>query len=573
MDAPLAIRSVGRSASRVACFERFELSVALTATYTNPFDSRQVRLDARVASADGATWSAPGFFSRMCARELVDGTEQITPAGEGQWQVRLSFMTPGRYTIALCCTDVSGTVEAEPVTVEVSAGEAPGMARRHPADARYFVTDHGDPLFLVGANVCWGGKRGTFSYDEWLPGYANNGGNFFRVWLAPTWTTFALNTLSSGYDGIDLGNAWRLDYVLERAEELGLRVMICIDSFNILRRKERLYGAYEDTPYHPSHGGPVAKPADYFSNTDMLRAYGDRLRYLVARYGYSPSVFAWEFWNEVDIVDDYDSELVTRWHRDMARFLRRTDPWNHLITTSTARPKGDARLDAIPELELVQTHHYQARDMVTNLARDREMKRAALDRPHFHGEFGISHSGKKTAELDPTGIHLHNGLYACVGQQQAGTPMTWWWDSYVHPGDLYPVLGAFARWIDGFEFGASGTAPVAARVVTRQADAAMPRGMRLRAIGLKNRTQALVWLQNGLYTWTRVCKQKKAVPGVPESRVELAEFAPGRWRVEWWDTVAGRVERTSTVSVGSDGVLGLEVPPVSWDLALRLQFM
>lgn len=38
---------------------------------------------------------------------------------------------------------------------------------------------------------------------------------------------------------------------------------------------------------------------DFFTNERARADYKQRLRYLVARYGYSTSIFAWEFFNEV----------------------------------------------------------------------------------------------------------------------------------------------------------------------------------------------------------------------------------------------------------------------------------
>ena len=38
---------------------------------------------------------------------------------------------------------------------------------------------------------------------------------------------------------------------------------------------------------------------DFFTDEGAMNDYKMRLRYLVARYGYSTSVFAWEFFNEV----------------------------------------------------------------------------------------------------------------------------------------------------------------------------------------------------------------------------------------------------------------------------------
>jgi hypothetical protein len=470
MSKPLAIRAVAADRAEVPVYGRLTLAVDLAATYSNPFDSDQIRVDATVQPPQGDAWSLPAFLYQECARTLVDGVERIETTGPPEWRIRLSFDAPGPYTVTVSATDRSGTVTSDPLSISATAADVPGMVRRHPEDHRYFVADRGETFFLSGANVCWGNRGGTFSYDEWLPSYAKAGCNFFRVWLSPGWVTFAMNSADAGYDAIDLGSAWRLDHVLESAEQRGLRVMLCIDSFNVLRSNKRRYGQWEDSRYIKATGGPLNAQADYFTNADMLEAYRDRLRYLVARYGYSSNVLAWEFWNEVDIIDDYDSDAVAVWHRDMARHLRSIDPWNHLIGTSHAGPAGDPQVDTIPELDFVQTHHYGAADMARDLHNDRLLKAAAQDRPHFHGEFGICHSGQRTAEMDPQAIHLHNALYASVGQLQAGTPMTWWWDSYVHPYDLYNVFGAFNRWIEGFDFVEQQAQPVQATILHPDGD-------------------------------------------------------------------------------------------------------
>jgi len=455
MDTPLRIAGVEADWTEARVFDRITLDIALDASYGNPFRSEEIRVDVEARPESGEPFTVPAFLYQPFDRRLEDTdrgpAERLQPAGEPRWQARLAFPKAGRYALRVTARDKTGAAESESIEVNIAPADVAGMARTHPLDHRYFVTDRGETLYLIGANVCWAGARGTFDYDDWLPNYAKVHANFFRVWLNPSWMTFAMNTRESGYDGIALSNAWRLDYVLEQAERLGLRMMVCIDSFNILRSKEALYGVWEDSPYTQANGGPLAQSQDYFTDETLLAAYRDRLRYLVARYGYSANVFAWEFWNEVDIIDHYDSEVAAAWHADMARFLRTLDPWDHLITTSYARPQGDPRVDGLPELDFVQTHHYQANDMARDLGLDIAQKAAAQDRPHFHGEYGIDHGGR-ARELDPAGVHIHNGAFSSVGQLQAGVPMTWWWDSYVHPQNLYPIYGAFYRWSAGFDF-------------------------------------------------------------------------------------------------------------------------
>jgi hypothetical protein len=479
-------------------YERVTLEVDLEATYDNPFDASDVGVEATVTTPTLRALKVPGFFYRPFERRLAEVDEdfpvdeeseesygedyrpqlvikeELEPKGPPRWQVRLSFSEPGTHLVRVAAWDQTGKVMSEPLRIDILPADAPeepdpaegptvreqtgnptyvpGIICRHGTDCRYFITDGGETFFPIGANVCWGGERGTYSYDEWLPRYARQGCNYFRVWLSPFWTTFAMNTAESGFDAIDLANAWRLDHVLESAERLGLRAMICIDSFNILRSTTWLHGRFEESPYTSKRGGPLRKPGDYFTHPRSLEAYRNRLRYLVARYGYSDCVFAWEFWNEVDIIDEYDTKTIAKWHSDMARYLRETDPWRHLIATSFASPKGDRAVNALEELDFTQTHSYTARDMAKDLGAQAGAREIPPDRPHFFGEFGISASGEETARLDPTGIHIHNALYSSVGQLRAGTPMTWWWDLYVHEKDLYAVFGAFARWVEGFDF-------------------------------------------------------------------------------------------------------------------------
>jgi len=108
----------------------------------------------------------------------------------------------------------------------------------------------------------------------------------------------------------------------------------------------------------------------------------------VARWGYSTSVLAWEFWNEVDLATGYDSRAVAAWHKEMAEYLRSINPWLHPITTSYSRTAGDPEVDGLPQMEFLQSHNYGARDiagMVNDWSR-RQIER--YGKPYYLGEYG-----------------------------------------------------------------------------------------------------------------------------------------------------------------------------------------
>ncbi len=72
----------------------------------------------------------------------------------------------------------------------------------------------------------------------------------------------------------DLGNAWRLDTVLELARQQGIRLMLCIDSFNILREKD-CYNCWETTPHNAVNGGPLQRPNDFWQFNEDITVTGE----------------------------------------------------------------------------------------------------------------------------------------------------------------------------------------------------------------------------------------------------------------------------------------------------------
>lgn len=456
---PLRLLSVTPSRTQVPRYELIEFRLNLQATYDNAFDPSQIAVDGLFTAPSGQVLQVPGFFYRAYTRRLEGRNERLVPAGAPDWRIRFAPTQVGTYRMVVTVRDSSGrTVRSQPLTFSCIASRNPGFVRISKQDRRYFAFDTGQPYVPVGANVCWGGSRGTFDFDDWLPRYGQAGCNFFRVWLGPGWTTFGLERTGEpreryGVGKIDLSNAWRLDYVLDLARKHGLYVMLCFDSFNELRkRQDGGYPFWEETPHNAANGGPLKEPIEFWTNAEMLRLYRNKLRYMVARYGWNTHVMSWEFWNEVDIVSPsaYNLDLITRWHQQMGEYLRKIDPWKHLITTSFADSHGREVIDRLPQMDFAQTHNYGSRDISAALSYFHRRKEA-YGKPHFAGEFGAGAMGED-ARVDPTGIALHSGIWSNLLDGAAGTPMLWWWDNHIHPHNLYYHFAALTRFIKGVDF-------------------------------------------------------------------------------------------------------------------------
>ncbi|MGQ9881365.1 MAG: DUF5060 domain-containing protein [Armatimonadota bacterium] len=456
---PLRLLSVTPSRTQVPRYELVEFRLNLQATYDNAFDADEIAVDGIFTTPSGQKVQAPGFFYRPYTRKLEGNNERLAPSGAPDWRIRFAPTETGKYQLVVTVRDRTGkTVRSQPIAFTCVTSQHPGFVRISKHDKRYFAFDNGKPYVPVGANVCWASSRGTFDYDDWLPRYAQAGCNYFRLWLSPAWTTFALETTRepkarTGLNKIDLANAWRLDYVLNLARKHGMYALLCFDSFNILRKREEGgFPFWEETPHNSANGGPLREPGEFWSHPEMLRAYRNKLRYIVARWGWDTQVMSWEFWNEVDLVgrSAYNLEAITRWHQQMGDYLRRADPWKHLITTSFADPNGREVIDRLLQIDFVQTHNYGSRDISGALSYFHRRKEA-YGKPHFVGEFGAGAMGED-ARVDPTGIALHSGIWSNLLDGAAGTPMLWWWDNHIHPHDLYYHFTALTRFIKGVDF-------------------------------------------------------------------------------------------------------------------------
>ena len=443
-----------QSADSVGQYDVLEIAVALPAVYDNPFDPAQIDLTGVFATPSGRTLQVPGFWYQGYERSRAEGgAEELRSAGPPGFRVRFAWGETGRYRYEIVAQDAQGRRRVGSGEFEVTPSARKGYVRRSARAPLYFEFDSGEPYFAIGENMCWPGAGGTYDYDLWMPKLAANGGNYIRLWLVNEWNKLGLENRAAAGPGNGLGRycqeaSWRVDYILAQADRLGIKAMICIDSFNSLA--DSGYAMWQQSPYNVANGGPCQRPADFFTNDDAKRLFKQRLRYLVARWGASTAVLSWEFWNEVDLTDGYDSEAVAKWHREMADYLRSIDPWKHLITTSYGGTEGDPAVDGLPELDYVQSHNYGSRDVADIISRVSRAKAEAYGRPHYFGEFGTDWEGRNNGS-DREGIHLHNGLWSAMLSQCAGTAMLWWWDNYVEPFDLYrqfAPVAAFAADVD-----------------------------------------------------------------------------------------------------------------------------
>jgi Domain of unknown function (DUF5060) len=572
----LTLRGAVANRESLARYDTFELTLDLSPTYENPFDPEQINIEALFTSPAGKQVQVNGFLDQPFTRKLQNNAEKIEAAGDRLWKIRFTPDAVGRWTYSVRATDRSGTASLPESHFEVVASQKPGFIRRSQQNPRGFAWDNGSAYFPIGENMCWGGGRGSFDYEDWLPELSKAGGNFIRIWMcswncALEWAEESKGEQRNGsYHGVgvySLDNAWKLDTILYAAERNGISVMLCLGTYGEFNEGGYFNeGQWKANPYNAANGGPCARPEDFWTNATARKLYQRRLRYLAARYGHRTNLQSWEFWNE--------AKAPAPWVAEMARFLKGTgefngqaaDPYGHLVTTTY----GDADVWKIPEIDFAQTHSYGTGNIADHapVIISEAAKHAAYGKPHLMGEFGIDwRSPDNKYDPDGKGLNLHNALWASAVSGDAGGAMIWWWDNYVHPKKLYGAYTPLKHFTDEVPW-ATGEWKKLTATCSSGSGNSVTNSAEVRVYGLINDRMAIAWVQNSASTWKNVY-EKKEVPIIPAAMVHFREIPPGRYLVRWWDTHTGEIVKRESVNA-SNGEVNLAVPVPANDRALIL---
>ncbi|MCJ7728762.1 MAG: DUF5060 domain-containing protein [Sedimentisphaerales bacterium] len=443
------ITSISQNGSTIGRYEKFEVTFTLSQTYTNPFDPCIIDVNVSFHEPGGNVITIPAFYYR---KYVVVGSnpESYSSPGPELWKARFAPSKPGTHTFDITIKDSGGTVvvtDANSFICQESSRK--GFIRVDPNDRAFLRYDNGDTRLNIGQNIGWN-TGGVYGWNNYLKKMHTGGENWVRHWMCSygsDWGTILEWKNGLGYflgaGKLAMQTAQRLDKYVEIAEQNDVAIQLCLQHHGQFSNTTN--PDYNDNPYKASNGGPLSSAAQFFTDANAIRMTKNKYRYIVARWGYSPSIFAWELFNEVQFTDGWNSSQasVVNWHNQMAAYIRSIDPFKHPITTSS-HGSGFENIWNLADINLIQVHYYGTDTIHT--FEQTALSLASFNKPVIMGEFGIGTEGSTQPEPYATqlkeGLELHNGIWSSFFAKSSGH--LWWWDNYIDPCNLYGVFTPLA---------------------------------------------------------------------------------------------------------------------------------
>ncbi len=556
--------------SSVPRYEKFELTYPYVGNYANPNDPAQVDVEAVFTAPSGQQQTVPGFFFQNFTRSGNVQKEILTQvSGSNSWKVRYAPSEVGSYTYTVTLKDARGTKTLDSGSFTSVSSSNPGFIR---AVGLHFQRDNGQPFIPLGVNSprfqpvftsntpggddIWG--DGSYGVDAMYKQFMANGVNFFHLWSC-NWEVGSAKFWGRPNIGCDSSNfslpimneadSWLVDYIVDQAHLDNIFVM------------------------------PILKHRDmgHYTSADQLKA-----RYFVARWGYSTNIVAWDFEKE----GAYFYPVNHAW----ASYMTSIDPYHHLLTTSEGdhapvQSAGPAlvynKIFADPLMTLVQNHDYTG-DCTDDFGMDSALALFYMkldpsgkdprdfhhfNKPSFFGETGVhrgtgtpcqdqSHTVTSYYNNDKTGLIMKSEIWGALMGTACGCA-PWYY--------RFDINGAWTEFVafKGISAYAAAlpTIPDSANLFTTYKDTsqATVSDARLRLIGRKNATFAMMFIQNTTGTWGAMLRNQTPTPVA--GTVNLLGMQPSTtFTVQWYDTTTGGVVETDTPSADAGGLLSLTLP-------------
>lgn len=592
----------------IELFGKVELRFQMK-SYSNNYDSDIIKVDAVFTSPSGRNYKIPGFYyvdyvklpDYDCGLDLP-----CELLGVGKWQpynwvVRFTPNEIGKWTYRIIAKDKKGTTKT-PNNLSYNFICEPSDKTGFISKRNNRYLQKGDqPLFLIGANVCWYerdgfskpivNELGTNDYVRYFDILEENKANFTKVWInnpagmsltGREWTTDKVHD----FDDYNQKDAWQLDKIFEMAEVRDLNIILCVFQQNTFVNTYGVNNWKNNNSFNSNVNSnreqSIDSPFAFFSDQNAKKLTKDMMRYMIARWGYATNLVAWKIFTEIEQVENIWGksgitppkgylESVFEWHADMARYISETDAFGHLITTSSPNKYSNGGKEyprVFYNMDLTISHDYKGINTLNDLkvfekhllvrANAYLSEDKLQDKPYMSQEWGVT-PGKKLKEMDPVGYAYHCCLWSSAMTGAFGSVLSWEWDTYLVKKDLFKRIKPVSIFMNS---------------VIEDLDGSII-GKKVQANGLStfyavNRSNGLIigWCQDDNYDFSAVKNTayiknlKRAKPKINSKKSTIiipVQENHITYAIKWYDTnKAELIEETTVSSTG--GKIKIKMP-------------
>lgn len=565
----------------------YEIRMQLPERYADPFDEDAIHLYAEFRrKGDPSPTVVDGFFYQSHFLESQEVLPQIVPQGKPEWRVRFCPQKAGEYECRLHAKDPLGEFAYPALQFSVTNTAAKGFIRVSQKDPRYFETLDGSFFFPIGHNIRspydnrmmqqfpWREhkRQGSTAYERYFKDMHAHGEDFAEIWSCAWSLGLEWTATEPGYHGTgdyNMIHAWELDTVLAKANKYGIFINLVLNNHG--RLSSWIDPEWEDHPYNVENGGYLRKPKDFFDSPRAIRDTEKLYRYMVARYAAYRNLFAWELWSELDLVGSsprkprlYRSATVVNWHDHFGKFLKRIDPYKHLVATHYSgnfrvQNPGIVALDAMDHAP-VDAYHFKTDPLqIMRLMVQTSDFNKRFDKPSIVTEFGGSHMAASSHYLAQ---ELHCAIWGSTCSGLAGVPLFWWWQ-LIEEENYYSKYAALRKFVKGLDL--RDPALTRQRLIINAKGTNPP--YRLSGYAQASRTQALGWI----FATTPFKQIDKESGEIARDQVVLLKNIEQQiYLVRFYDTTSGDVVM-SYESRPEKNQMTLLIPAFRRDIAFRVE--
>lgn len=451
---PTTISNISQNGNDIGRYEKFEATFTLDQNYTNPFDPCIIDVWVIFHEPGGNNVTIPAFYYQAYNVSGSNPEHYPSTSGSACWKARFAPSKLGIHTFDITIKDANGTVvdtNAGSFTCQESGKK--GFIRVDPNNHSFMKYDNGDTRLNIGHHIGWCAGE-VNSWNNYITKMHAAGENWTRLWMS--WyggDGSVILEWRNGWYGyfqgagkLSMQTAQRLDRFVEIAEENDIAMHLALQHHG-------QFSSYADAdwnnnPYNVEAGGFLDNPAQFFTDLDAIRLSKNKYRYIVARWGYSTSILAWELWNEVQWTDGWSSNQasVVAWHDEISKYIHSIDPFRHPVITSS-HSSGFENIWSLPDIDTVQMHYY-GMDTIKIIVQT-ALGLTNYNKPIMIEEIGAPEplAGVQYPEEDinslpepyKTQMHealmLHNSIWSSFHLKSSAH--MWFWDYYIDPLNLY----------------------------------------------------------------------------------------------------------------------------------------